>query len=531
MTSGTRSIRPPHCGHGKPTSSTKGRCGSSRRTPESSSSSSKRPDDVDVLAVARAAPHGQRRAPVALARERPVDVAAQPVADAPVADVLGVPVDLARWPRAAGRAASRSRCTTSAWRSRERIARAPAVRVGVLDRLGAQQPPAGAQVLDEVRVGVLDVAARVGADALVVRAVEPHRVDDVQAVLLAEAEVVVAEGDRRVHEAGAVVGGDEVAEQHGVAALAVDVGLQEREGRLVAHAVERRAGEAVEDPDVVAAEHALDERLGQHDRRVERPRLGAHVDQLGVDGDRGVGDERPRRRRPHEQLVAGLERAAVLDHRQAHVDARVDDVLVALRHLVAGERGAAPRAVGDDLVALVQQPLVVDLAQRPPHRLDVRRVERAVGVVEVDPEADALGQRVPVLEVLEDRLAAALVELGDAELLDLLLVLDPELLLDGDLDRQAVRVPAALALDLVAAHRLVARVDVLEHAREDVVRAGLAVGRRRPLPEDPRRRALAAADRLAEDVALAPARENLLLERREATAAGRRDGAPSGGGL
>ena len=179
---------------------------------------------------------------------------------------------------------------------------------------------------------------------------------------------------------------------------------------------------------------------------------------------------------------------------------------------MAGERRAAPRAVGHDLVALVEQTLVAQLAQRPPDGLDVARVERAVGVVEVDPEPDALGQRVPVLQELEDRLAAALVELGDPVGLDLVLVLHAQLLLDGDLDREPVAVPAALALDEVAAHRLVARVEVLEHAREDVVGAGTAVGRRRALPEDPRLGALAAADRLAEDVALAPAREDLLLE-------------------
>ena len=163
-------------------------------------------------------------------------------------------------------------------------------------------------------------------------------------------------------------------------------------------------------------------------------------------------------------------------------------------------------------MALVEQALVGDLPQRPPDRLDVGRVERAVGVVEVEPEADPLRQRVPVLEELEDRLAALRVELGDAVGLDLGLRLDPELLLDGDLDRQAVAVPAALALDVEAAHRLEARVDVLEDAREDVVRAGPAVGRRRALVEDPRRRALAPAQRLAEDVALAPALEHLLLE-------------------
>ena len=145
----------------------------------------------------------------------------------------------------------------------QRVARAPAVRVGVLVGLGAQQPPARAQVLDEVGVGLLDVAPGVRADALVVGAVRVHRVDDVQPVLRAEAEVVLAEGDRGVHEAGAVLGGDEVGEQDRVAALAVGVGLDEAEGRLVAHAVERRAREAIEDPHAVGAEHAFHQRFGE----------------------------------------------------------------------------------------------------------------------------------------------------------------------------------------------------------------------------------------------------------------------------
>ena len=166
-------------------------------------------------------------------------------------------------------------------------------------------------------------------------------------------------------------------------------------------------------------------------------------------------------------------------------------------------------------MALEEQVVVPHRLQRPPHRLDVGRVERAVGVLEVDPVADALGQRRPVLEELEDGLAALRVELGDAVALDVVLGGEAELLLDRDLDRQAVAVPAALALDVVAAHRLVAGEDVLEHAREHVVGAGAAVGGRRALVEDELLGALAAAHRLAEDVALAPALEHLLLERGE----------------
>ena len=132
----------------------------------------------------------------------------------------------------------------------------------------------------------------------------------------------------------------------------------------------------------------------------------------------------------------------------------------------------------------------MDRLQRPPDRLDVVGVERPVGVVEVDPEADPLGQPVPVLDVAEHLLAAARVELRDPVALDVLLGGDAELRLDRQLDRQAVTVPAALALDVEAAHRLVARKDVLEHARQHVVGAGRAVGGRRPLVEAPRRSAL-----------------------------------------
>ena len=166
-------------------------------------------------------------------------------------------------------------------------------------------------------------------------------------------------------------------------------------------------------------------------------------------------------------------------------------------------------------MALVQQPLLEDLRERPPHRLDVGVVERAERVVEIDPEPDPLGQPVPLLQIGRDRLAAALVELGDPEALDVGLALEAELLLDRDLDGEAVAVPARLARHMEAAHRLVARIDVLEHARQHVMGRRRPVRRRRALVEDPLGRALAPAQRLREDVALAPAGEHLQLELRE----------------
>ena len=116
-------------------------------------------------------------------------------------------------------------------------------------------------------------------------------------------------------------------------------------------------------------------------------------------------------------------------------------------------------------------------------RLDVAVVERGVRVVHVHPVGDALRQVLPRLDVAHHALAAARVEAVDAVRLDLLLAGQPQLLLHLQLHGQAVRVPPALADDVVAPHGLVAGDDVLEHPRQDVVDARRAVGRGRALVE------------------------------------------------
>ena len=102
-------------------------------------------------AAVRAAPHRQRRAPVALARQRPVDVALQPVAEAPVLDVLGVPVDGLVGGQQAVLDLAGGDVPGGLGVVEQRRVAAPAVRIGVLVALGAQQPVAPAQVLDQVR--------------------------------------------------------------------------------------------------------------------------------------------------------------------------------------------------------------------------------------------------------------------------------------------------------------------------------------------------------------------------------------------
>ena len=379
------------------------------------------------------------------------------------------------------------------------------MRVGVLVLLLAEEPAAGAQRLDDVRVGLDHVAAGERHDALVEGAVELHRVLHGHAVALAEPEVVLAERERRVHDARAVLGGHEVGLQHRLRARSEvgDVG----ERGLVRGARQLRALH----PRLhlrALAKHALEQRLGDYQALVAEP--CPHVRHIRVHRQGGVRQQGPRRGGPAEEGHPGL-----VAQREAHVHGRVHDVAVAQRHLVRGQRRAAARAVGHDLVALVEQVLLPDLLERPPDRLDVLVVVGHIGVVHVDPEADPLGEPGELVHVLEHRLAAALVELRHAVGLDVVLRLDAQLALHLELDRQAVGVPARLAVDLVAAHGLVAREDVLEDPREHVVGARPPVCGRRTLVEDELRAALAPADRLVEDVALAPALEHALLERGE----------------
>ena len=92
------------------------------------------------------------------------------------------------------------------------------------------------------------------------------------------------------------------------------------------------------------------------------------------------------------------------------------------------------------------------------------------------------------------------------------LLWNPELLLDLDLDREAVAVPAALAGDVAPAHGVEPGVDVLEEAGPHVVDARAPVGGGRAFVEHPLGCALAPAQALGEDVVGVPARQDRVFE-------------------
>ena len=87
----------------------------------------------------------------------------------------------------------------------------------------------------------------------------------------------------------------------------------------------------------------------------------------------------------------------LVNQRKADVDARVGHLAVALADLAAAQRRAALGPPPDDLVALVEQAAVEEVLQRPPDALDVALVVGDVGLVEMDPEAEPLGELFPLL--------------------------------------------------------------------------------------------------------------------------------------
>src|SRR4029079_19750345 len=106
-----------------------------------------------------------------------------------------------------------------------------------------------------------------------------------------------------------------------------------------------------------------------------------------------------------------------------------------------------PPAVRQDPVALVDESLLPQGLERPHDALHVRKVERLVVVLAVDPAGLARDVALPVLRALQAARAARGVDLGHAEGLDLAVAGHADLALGLDLGGQAVAIPSEAALD------------------------------------------------------------------------------------
>ena len=119
-----------------------------------------------------------------------------------------------------------------------------------------------------------------------------------------------------------------------------------------------------------------------------------------------------------------------------------------------------------------------------PDGLNVLVVEGVVGLIEIDPKPHPLGHRFPVADIAHHRFAAAAGELCYADgLFNFFFVEDPQFFFNLVFDRQTMGIPSGFARHMEALHGFITGIDILETARQDVVDAGFAIGRRRPLIE------------------------------------------------
>ncbi len=476
-------------------------------------------------------PHRNRSAPVPVSRDRPVAGTGQPLAELPVLDVLGVPGDLGvefdhPVPDLGDLDEPRRHRPVD-----QRVPAPPAVRVGVLVGVMTQQhravvrrgPGAVLQISDDLRVRVEHMLTGVVGHGVVEPSLGVDGSDRLDVGGQRGGHVVLAVGRRHVNQPGAVLGADEVGGQYPKRVGRVH---EVRERGNVLHVDEVPAGQGGHDLRLVAELEGVGAEAG---RRQHVPssvgRFDDDIVDVGVDGHGLVGRQRPRCRRPYQQVGAQevLPRSSL--HPEAHRERRVLAALVDVvihSQLVARQRRLVVPAVRQHPVALIGQTLVPQLLEGPDHRLHEAEIECLVVVVEIDPARLAGHIGPPLAGVLEHRRAAGVVELLDAHLLDLGLVGDAELALHLELCGQAVGVPAEAAFDLVAAHGAVPRHDVLDVSGEQVPVVRKPVGERRPVVEDVLRRVVATFDACAEGVAVRPVLEHVGFQRRESGRSGGR---------
>ncbi len=372
-----------------------------------------------------------------------------------------------------------------------------------------EQAPLG-EVPDDLRIRLLEPQAGQEAGLLAEGPVGPHRMHHGQIHPTAYLQVVCAEGRGQVHDARAVLGRDEVARHHPVTVLAREI--EPSIGGLVVGSEELGALEPLDDLQVfLIAQHGLQAALRQD--QDGRTLADGDVVQGRVDGGSGVPGQCPGGGGPDQQ--AGLVRQTQglgIPQREADENRRVLDVLIAQADLGGGERRPATGAEGNDLVAQVEQVLLPQALEGPPDALDVVVGHRHVGVVQIHPEGNPFGHAPPGAFIGHHRLPALPVEGLDPVGLDRLLAREAQAFLHLDLHRQTVTIPARLAADPEASHRLVAREQVLVGSGLDMVDSRIAVGGGRALVEDELRGSLTGLQRLLEHTLFQPGLQDLLLD-------------------
>ncbi len=252
------------------------------------------------------------------------------------------------------------------------------------------------------------------------------------------------------------------------------------------------------------SKHRVQERL-RHIVGVAVGRFHLHISLRWVHAQRHVGRKRPGRGRPCQEV------SVLAHHLKAHHRGTLLDRLIALGYLMGGKRRTAARAVGHDLKAFIQKPLVPDLLERPPLGLDKIVMISHVRVVHVRPETNRAGEILPHTLIFPDRFLTFADKRIQTVLLDLLLAVQSQKLLHLQFHRQSVGIPPRLAGHHIALHGAVTGDHILDHTGQYMSDMRLAVGRRRAVIECVRLPLLPGIHALSKDVIILPELTDFLL--------------------
>ncbi len=164
-----------------------------------------------------------------------------------------------------------------------------------------------------------------------------------------------------------------------------------------------------------------------------------HIVDVFTDSEGNITGKRPGSGRPHQEVNTGFVAQGKTDK-----DAGVFDIFITLSNFMAAEWRAATRAIRNNLITLIEQFLVPKLLQNPPDALDIIVAEGDVGIVQIYPETNALGELLPIGQITQDTCTAFFVKSGNAIFFNFVLVLEAEFFFDFDFDWQTVCIPAAV---------------------------------------------------------------------------------------
>ena len=175
---------------------------------------------------------------------------------------------------------------------------------------------------------------------------------------------------------------------------------------------------------------------------------------------RDVGRERPRRRRPSENI--GIFRIFYLEF---YKRGRLFYVLIALRYFVRRKRRSATGAIGHDFMTLIQQAFLMNFFERPPFGLDIIVVIGNVRVVHIAPVPYRVGHFFPFRRVLPNGLFTLLDKRFYTVAFNTRLTFQTQLFLYFKLYGKTVRIPPRLSQNVVAFHGLITGHDIFHNAR------------------------------------------------------------------